>query len=135
MSDRQPDPPPALIAEATKRAGVIWITAGGGRPRPAWHVWRQAGDSGAAYVLTGPGEQRDPELAGARRVTVLVPSKDSGGLLVSWQADVSQLSEESPEWREVTGLLAAARLSPAPVPAGTAPSAPARTIYRLTPAP
>lgn len=134
MSDRQ-DPPPALIAEATKRAGVIWIAAGGGRPRPAWHVWRQAGDSGAAYVLTGPGEQRDPGLAGAGRVTVLVPGKDSGGLLASWQADVSRLSEDSPEWQEVAGLLAAARLNPAPPPAGPGPVAePARTIYRLTPA-
>jgi hypothetical protein len=49
MSEAQPAP--ALIAEATKRAGVIWITAGGQRPRPVWHVWRDG-----AYVLTGPGE-------------------------------------------------------------------------------
>ena len=80
MSARQPEPGQtqpepgrlALIAEATKRAGLIWITvpdaaipggAGGGatgRPHPVWHVWRDV-----AYVLTGPGE---PGPAGFGRV-------------------------------------------------------------------
>ena len=74
MSETSPaapgaQPPPALIAEATKRAGLIWIATGGpGRPRPAWHIWR----AGAAYVLTGPGEQPLPGLAAAGRVTVIV---------------------------------------------------------------
>ncbi|MCW2908550.1 MAG: hypothetical protein JWL68_3339, partial [Actinomycetia bacterium] len=104
MSDTQPEPgrtqpdaaPLALIAEATKRAGLIWITVPGqggasqddtgqGRPRPAWHVWRDA-----AYVLTGPGEQDIPGLGDASQVTVTVASKDTGGLLVRWTARVSR---------------------------------------------
>src|SRR5262249_6602573 len=65
-------PPPALSAGAPKRAGLIWIfIEGQDRPRPAWHIWRSLAP-GAAYVVTGPGEQPLPGLAGAGRVTVLV---------------------------------------------------------------
>ncbi|MDR0345675.1 MAG: hypothetical protein LBI49_21700 [Nocardiopsaceae bacterium] len=144
----------ALIAEATKRAGLIWITAGPGRPRPAWHVWLAAGGGGqsggsqsggsqsggggqpgppgAAYVLTGPGEQPLPGLAGAGRVTVTVPSKDTGGLLVSWTAAVSRVEPGGPEWDAVTGLLLAGRLNPVPEREDASP--PERwVVYRLAP--
>ena len=134
MSDRQPDPPPALIAEATKRAGLIWIKAPDAGPaRPAWHVWHD----GAVYVLTGPGEQPLPGLAAAGPVRVLVPSKDSRGLVVSWDAAVSRVEPGSPEWEAVIGLLAAGRLnaarergesSPAPRWAATC------TVFRIQPA-
>lgn len=128
VSTRQPDPAPALIAEATKRAGLIWIKApGSGQPRPAWHVWRQAGARPAAYVLTGPGEQPLPGLADTRRVTVLVPSKESGGLLVSWAAEVRPVEPGSPEWGEVIGLLVAGRLN------ATRPAGENTRVYRLAP--
>ncbi len=129
MSARQPGPgqtPPepgqaqpgpgrlALIAEATKRAGLIWITVpdeavpdgtGGAvpaRPRAVWHVWRDA-----AYVLTGPGEQHVPGLGGAPLVTVSVASKDTGGLLVCWTARVSRVEPGSAEWSGIIGALLA----------------------------
>ena len=122
MSARQPEPGPtqpepgrlALIAEATKRAGLIWITvpdaavpggAGGGatgRPHPVWHVWRDA-----AYVLTGPGEQDVPGLGDASLVTVSVASKDTGGLLVRWAARVSRVQPGSAEWSGIIGALLA----------------------------
>src|SRR5262249_32892230 len=71
-------PSPALIAEATRRAGVIWLAVPGrDKPFPAWHLWRDP--PGAAYLVTGPGEQPLPGLAGAGRVTGTVPSKDTGG--------------------------------------------------------
>jgi len=36
-----PVPSHALIAEATRRAGVIWLAVPGReRPVPAWHIWR-----------------------------------------------------------------------------------------------
>lgn len=132
VSNRQPVPAPALIAEATKRAGLIWIKAGTGRPYPAWHVWHPAGPDGAAYVLTGPGEQPLPGLAGARRATVLVRSKDTGGLVVTWTAEVSQVVPESPEWDAVAGQLLAGRLNPG----GTSPAghwAATGTVFRLRP--
>ena len=154
MSDTQPEAGPArpeagrlaLIAEATKRAGLIWITvpgnggagqdgagqdgAGQGRPRPAWHVWRDA-----AYVLTGPGEQDVPGLGEASQVTVTVPSKDTGGLLLRWTADVSRVQPGSAEWSGIIGALLAARLNE-PASPGESPAerwARAGQVYRLTP--
>jgi len=113
-----PQPPPALIAEATKRAGMVWLAIPGqNRPCPAWHVWA----GGAAYVVTGPGEQPLPGLAGADRVGVMVASKDSGGLLISWTASVHEIEPGSGEWDEVIGPLAAGRLNSALAPGETSP--------------
>ena len=124
--------PPALIAEATKRAGLIWIgVPGAARPRAAWHAWRD----GAAYVLTGPGEQAVPGLDAAREATVTVPSKDTGGLLLTWTAAVTRVDPESPGWASLIGALLA-RLNPAQEPGGESPArrwARAGQVYRLTP--
>jgi hypothetical protein len=166
VSDTQPEPgrtqpdaaPLALIAEATKRAGLIWITVPGqggasqddpgqgaasqggasqagpgpGRPRPAWHIWRDA-----AYVLTGPGEQDIPGLGDASQVTVTVASKDTGGLLVRWTARVSRVEPGSAEWSGIIGALLAARLNEPPG-SGASPAqrwAASGAVYRLSPAP
>ena len=103
-------PTPALIAEGTRRAGVIWLTVSGqDRPVPAWHIWRDP-----------------PGVAGAVRVTVTVPSKDTGGALVTWTAGVYRVEPGSPEWDAVIGPLAAARLN-ADLDPGSA------AVYRLAP--
>jgi hypothetical protein len=148
VSARQPEPGQsqpepgrlALIAEATKRAGLIWIsipdtTVPGGaapdRPRPVWHVWRDA-----AYVLTGPGEQDVPGLAEAPLVTVSVASKDTGGLLVRWAARVSRVEPDSAEWSGIIGALLAGRLNEPESPGGPSPAerwAQTGNVYRLTP--
>jgi hypothetical protein len=151
VSARQPEPGPtqpdpgrlALIAEATKRAGLIWITvpdaagpggAGGSAPdrtRPVWHVWHDA-----AYVLTGPGEQDVPGLRGAPLVTVSVASKDTGGLLVCWTARVSRVEPGSAEWSGIIGALLAGRLNEPESPGAPSPAerwAQAGEVYRLTP--
>jgi mutator protein MutT len=120
-----PVPSQALVAEATRRAGVVWLTVPGrARAYPAWHLWRDP--LGAAYLVTGPGEQPLPGLAGAARVAVTVPSKESRGTLVTWTAEVSRVVPGSPEWAEVIGPLAAARLN-----ADLSPDA----VYRLSPRP
>jgi hypothetical protein len=112
-----------LVAGATRRAGVVWLTVPGrDRAYPAWHLWRDP--PGAAYLVTGPGEQPLPGLAGAARVAVTVPSKESRGALVTWTAEVSRVEPGSAEWDEVIGPLAAARLN-AELCAGT--------VYRLAP--
>ena len=154
MSDTQPETGRkqagpgrfALIAEATKRAGLIWITvpgpggggpegagpggAGDGRPRPVWHIWRDA-----AYVLTGPGEQNVPGLGDAGQVTVAVPSKDTGGLLLRWTARVTRVEPGSAEWSEIIGALLAGRLNEPASPGESPAERWARTgqVYRLTP--
>jgi hypothetical protein len=126
-------PAPALVAEATRRAGVIWLTVPGRRAYPVWHIWRAVAapgqeppPPGAAYLVTGPGEQPAPGLAesaaGPARVLVTVPSKESGGALVTWTADVRRVNPATAEWDVVTGSLAAGRLN-ATVPPGDAPPA------------
>ena len=126
--------PHHLIAEATKRAGLIWVTTSGqGRPRPAWHVWQ----AGAAYVVTGPGEQPLPGLAGAGRATVIVPAGQAPGGLVSWTADVSEVRPGSSEWDAVIGQLVAGRLNAVPGEGETSPAqrwARSGTVFRLAPA-
>ena len=139
MSDTPPSPQPplALIAEATKRAGVIWIAIHGqDRPRPAWHIWRAGPQSpGAAYVVTGPGEQPLPGLAGSGRVTVIVP-RGAGGGPVSWTAVVGRVEPGSGEWDEVIGQLVAGRLNAAPAQGETSPAqrwARSGAVFRLAP--
>ena len=163
-------PPPALIAEVTKRAGHVWIVIDGqDRPRPAWHIWRtvaaprpgqprpgqpasarpgpgQAGPEqplpgepsppGAAYVVSGPGEQPLPGLAGSGRVTVLVAGDQVPGGLLSWTAAVSRVEPGSAEWDGVIGQLVAGRLN-AVLPDGeTSPAqrwARSGAVFRLAP--
>ncbi|HTT51539.1 MAG TPA: hypothetical protein VMH35_09080 [Streptosporangiaceae bacterium] len=140
MADTQPGAARlALIAQASKRAGLIWITVPGARPRAAWHVWRQPpGQPAAAYVLTGPGEQSVPGLDSAGQVGVDVPSKDTGGHLVSWTARVSRVPAGSAEWAAILGALLAGRLNPARPRGGPAAALAERwaadgAVYRLSP--
>jgi 8-oxo-dGTP diphosphatase len=114
---------PALVAEATKRTGVVWLTVPGGRAFGVWHIWRtvtgtapdaaQPPPPGAAYLVTGPGEQPAPGLGEAGQVTVTVPSKESGGALVTWTASVRKVAPGSAEWDAVIGPLVAGRLNAA----------------------
>lgn len=138
-----PSPPPALVAEATRRAGVVWLTVPRSRTAfPVWHIWRTVDAAGldpppgAAYLVTGPGEQPAPGLGTASRVTVTVPSKDSGGALVTWTASVRQVNPGSAEWDAVIGPLVAGRLNAALGPAETSPAgrwARCGTVFCLTP--
>ncbi|HEY6747887.1 MAG TPA: hypothetical protein VI357_19495 [Mycobacteriales bacterium] len=101
---------PALIAEAARKAGVLWIAAPGRTPVPAWSVWRD----GATYVLTGPGEQSLPGLAGAATCELTARSADTGGRIATWTATVTPVEPDSDEWRAVVPALTAARLNASP---------------------
>lgn len=123
----------ALVAEATRKSGLVWVTpAGAERAWPAWHLWHE----GSAYVLTGaPGstEQPVPGLAGAGSALVTVRSKDNGGRLLSWSARVDGVPAGSSDWDVVAPLLLGKRLNS---PDGQeAPERWARecTVSRLTP--
>jgi len=129
----------AFIAEATKRAGLVWLTVPGReRPCPAWHIWRAEGlpPAGAAYVVTGPGEQPLPGLGEAGQVTVTVASSQTGGRLFSWTAIVSQVEPGSADWNAVIGQLASRRLNAALAPAEESPAqrwARSGAVFRLSP--
>jgi len=137
-------PAPALIAEATRRTGVVWLTVPGRhRPYPVWHIWRAVGPDaedppppGAAYLVTGPGEQPAPGLGEADRVTVTVPSKQAGGTLLRWTADVRRVKAASAEWDAVIGPLVSGRLNGAPGPGPVSPAgrwAQEGTVFCLSP--
>ncbi|WP_367137827.1 MULTISPECIES: hypothetical protein [Streptomyces] len=99
----------ALIEEATKKSGLIWVRGPAGPSRALWHVWHE----GAAHVVGGPGEQPldGLALADGGEATVTVRSKDKGGRLVSWAARVTELPAGGEAWEAAVGELKAKRLN------------------------
>ncbi|MGW1895722.1 hypothetical protein ACWCP6_36570 [Streptomyces sp. NPDC002004] len=99
----------ALVEEATKKSGLIWVQ-GTGPARALWHAWL---DGAAHLVGDGPGEQPLPGLADGEEATVTVRSKDKGGRIVGWQARVRELSPGTPEWEAAVAELKGKRLNAA----------------------
>ncbi|MEU9253978.1 hypothetical protein AB0D66_19230 [Streptomyces sp. NPDC048270] len=97
----------ALVEEATKKSGLIWVR-GDGADRALWHAWVE----GAAHVLgDGPGEQPFPGLADGATAEVTVRSKDKGGRLVAWTATVRELPPRGEEWAAAVAELKGKRLN------------------------
>ncbi|MBG6087373.1 hypothetical protein [Actinomadura viridis] len=101
----------ALVEEAAKKSGLLWLTLPGlPQPRAAWHLWHD----GAAYVLTGgEGEQPLPGLPEAESVQVTLRGKDKGGRLISFVAACEQVRPGTELWDTVVPLLAKDRLNAA----------------------
>ncbi|MGW1781510.1 hypothetical protein ACWCQQ_20540 [Streptomyces sp. NPDC002143] len=99
----------ALIEEATKKSGLIWVR-GAGEPaaRALWHVWHEGA---VCLVGDGPGEQPLSGLVGGGSAEVTVRSKDKGGRLVSWTARVVQLEPASEAWEAAVAELKGKRLN------------------------
>lgn len=98
----------ALVEEATKKSGLIWVKGPGGPARTLWHVWHE----GAACVIgDGPGEQPLPGLSDGGPAEVTVRSKDKGGRLVSWSAKVVELPPGSEAWEAAVAELKGKRLN------------------------
>ncbi|MBZ9643387.1 hypothetical protein [Streptomyces sp. PSKA30] len=98
----------ALVEEATKKSGLIWVKGPGAAARALWHVWHE----GAACVVgDGPGEQPLPGLADGAAAEVTVRSKDKGGRLVSWTAKVVELTPGSEAWEAAVAELKGKRLN------------------------
>ncbi|MFD3514310.1 hypothetical protein [Streptomyces sp. NPDC058657] len=97
----------ALIEEATKKSGLIWVR-GTGPSRALWHVWL---DGAVHLVGDGPGEQPFPGLADGYAAEVTVRSKDKGGRLVAWTAVVRELTAGTEEWDAAVGELKGKRLN------------------------
>lgn len=119
----------ALVDEATKRSGLVWVRPAGEHQhsQPVWHLWQD----GSAYVLTGGIEQAAPMLTD--RAYVTVASKDKGSRLVTWVAAVEVADPESEQWAAVVPNLLGKRLN---LPDGEAAAqrwARECTVYRLTP--
>jgi hypothetical protein len=108
----------ALVEEATKKSGLIWVRGNGapmlhvpghGVPsRALWHVWHEGA---ACLVGDGPGEQPLPGLVHEGDAVVTVRSKDKGGRLVAWPARVVELDPGSPAWTAAVAELKGKRLN------------------------
>lgn len=116
----------ALLSEAGKKSGMLWIDIPGDRAWPAWHVWLD----GTGYVVSGPGEQHLPWLP--EDVGVTFKSKDKGGRLVTVAARATIVKPDDEAWEAATAALKASRLNS---PAGdtVARWAAEATVYALTP--
>lgn len=101
-----------LVAEAIRRAAVAWVAVD---DHPAVALWCVPLDD-ALYVVTGPGEQDAPGLAEARAAEVTLRG-DHGGRIVTWPAEVTRVTPESPEWATVAPQLATKRLNASGGPA------------------
>lgn len=98
----------ALIEEATKKSGLIWVAGPAGPARALWHVWHE----GAAWVVgDGPGEQPLTGLADGATAEVTVRSKDKGGRVVSWAARVVEPARGSEAWQAAVAELKGKRLN------------------------
>ena len=123
----------AVVAEAVRRSGVLWLLVPGGAPVLVWHLWHD----GAAHVVGGGGggggggdEQALPALGASVDVVVRTPSGDR----LEWTAEVEVLAPGTAAWDEVVPLLAAERQSAPSVEQLPALWARHCTVVRLTPA-
>jgi hypothetical protein len=120
-----------LLDEAIKKAAVAWIAVDDG---PALGLWCMPLE-GSLIVVSGPGEQFAPGLGEAKAATVRLRG-DTGGLIVTWDAEVARLTPGGEEWTTVAPQLAGRRLNAS----GSADELVARwaetgcAVVRLTPA-
>ncbi|MFF8937069.1 hypothetical protein ACF08O_20445 [Streptomyces paradoxus] len=98
----------ALVEEATKKSGLVWVQGPEGPARALWHVWHEGA---ACLVGDGPGEQPLPGLADGAEARVTVRSKDKGGRLVTWTARITQLAPGSEAWDAAVAELKGKRLN------------------------
>lgn len=95
-----------VLDEAIKKAAVAWVAVGDG---PALALWCLPLD-GCLYVVSGPGEQHAPDLAGAGQAAVTLRG-DHGGQIVTWQAVVTPVEPGTEQWATVAAQLATKRLN------------------------
>ncbi|KJS54005.1 hypothetical protein VM98_21920 [Streptomyces rubellomurinus subsp. indigoferus] len=98
----------ALLEEAAKKSGLLWVRADGeAHSRALWHAWHD----GAVVVVGGGGEQPLHGLAAGGGAEVTVRSKDKGGRLTGWSARVSELAPNTEAWLGAVEELKGKRLN------------------------
>ena len=118
---------PPLVAEAMKRAAVVWLAPVGDPAVAAWLLWQD----GSAYVVGGPGEQPLTGIEAGCTALVTVAAPDNHARIATWVAAVEELQPGGAEWDRVVSQLVAKRLNAAADAAGR--WARSGRILRLTP--
>ena len=118
-----------LVTEAMKKAAIAWLDVAQRPAYPVWCLWV----SDALYVVSGPGEQPAPDLAGATRAAVTARG-DHGGRIVTWPALVERLDPTGETWAAIAPQLAAKRLNSGTVAELTSRWAQECVLSRLAPA-
>ncbi|MCK7624112.1 hypothetical protein MUU72_13550 [Streptomyces sp. RS10V-4] len=103
----------ALIEEAAKKSGLVWVRGATGPARALWHVWHDGAACLVGSPAAGAGEQPldGLGLTDGATVTVTVRSKDKGGRLVAWPAEVRELAPGGEEWQAAVDELKGKRLN------------------------
>lgn len=98
----------ALLEEAAKKSGLLWVRADGeAQSRPLWHAWHD----GAVVVVGGGDEQPLHGLTAGAGAVVTVRSKDKGGRLTGWTAEVVELAPHGEAWLGAVEELKGKRLN------------------------
>jgi len=98
----------ALIEEAARKSGLVWVGGPQGPAVALWHVWH---DGAVHLVGGGPGEQPLHGLAVGETVQVTLRSKDKGGRLVAFTTTVGELPPHGEAWRAAVEELKGKRLN------------------------
>ena len=118
----------ALIQEVSKKTSVCWLRYDGVE-HAAWHTWLDD----AVYVVSGGNEQPLPEIEDVSSIEVVMRSKDNGGRLVTWVADVTVVHPSDELWGPVTRALVSARLNLEDLTAAAAEWAEHSVVSRIAP--
>ncbi|MER5635796.1 hypothetical protein ABT095_02430 [Kitasatospora sp. NPDC002227] len=98
----------ALLEEAAKKSGLLWVRADGqSQARALWHAWHD----GAVVVIGEGGEQPLHGLTPGAGAEITVRSKDKWGRLTGWPAKVSELTPRSEAWLGAVEELKGKRLN------------------------
>jgi hypothetical protein len=97
----------ALVEEAAKKSGLLWVRRDGGRDRALWHAWVDD----AVVVVGDGGEQPLNGLAEGLDVVVTVRSRDKWGRLVAFRARTELLAPRSEAWQAAVDELKGKRLN------------------------
>jgi hypothetical protein len=114
-----------------KKSAIVWVgVEHREQPLGMWLSWVQ----GAAYLLTGAGEQPDPGLQAGSYATITVRSKDNQNRVVTWLGAIAVLEPPDRDWDVATVQLVKSRLNlPDPAHAVERWAAGEATIWRITP--
>ncbi|RAG84666.1 hypothetical protein DN069_15995 [Streptacidiphilus pinicola] len=97
----------ALVEEAARKSGLLWVRRDGGRDRALWHAWVDD-----AVVLVGDGGEQPLEgLAEGQDVVVTLRSRDKWGRLVAFRARTELLAPRSEAWQAAVDELKGKRLN------------------------